>query len=89
MAAIKWPWGTRARVGPDSTEPLPADHPVDYWVCCRVDEPWTWTRMSQQFRGECCECRGAIVFRVSEKSPTDPAVHKICKRCAERLVMSS
>lgn len=85
---IRWPWGSRATIDKHGIEALPDDHPVEYWVCCRVDEPWTWTLMTQQFRGVCCQCRGAIVFRVSEKSPTDPAVKKLCKRCAERLVAS-
>jgi hypothetical protein len=83
---IKWPWGTRAVISTGGVEALAADAPVEYWVCCRVDEPWTWKVMTDQHVGACVRCDGAVIYRVSAKSPTDPAVKKLCKRCAERMV---
>lgn len=83
---IDWPWGRRALVGSDSTTELPADYPVEYWICCRVDEPWTWKPMTQQFLGDCVRCGAGIIYRKSELSPTNPGVQKICKRCAEALI---
>lgn len=89
MSAFRWPWGERARVAADGTfEPLPADAPVEYWVCCRLDEPWTWRVMTNQHLGSCVDCGARIVFRISAKSPIDPAVQKICRRCAERRATS-
>lgn len=85
MSPIKWPWGTRAVM--DKTgivAPLAADHPVDLWICCRLDEPWTWKMLTNQGVAECVDCHADLIFRRSEKSPTDPHVQKICVRCAER-----
>lgn len=86
---MKWPRvsGVRATVDKHGiVDRLPDDYPVDYWVCYRVDEPWTWRVLTNQFRAPCARCGAAIIFRVSEKSPTEPGVQKICTRCAERLI---
>jgi hypothetical protein len=67
-------------------EELPADHPVQYWICYRLDEPWTWKPLSNQFTGHCATCHAGIIYRVSALNPTNPGVQKICRRCAERLL---
>jgi hypothetical protein len=88
MTRITWPWGERATIDKHGlVKRLPDDYPVEYWVCCRVDEPWTWWVMTQQHVGACARCATEIVYRVCEKSPTNPDVQKICTRCAERLAM--
>jgi hypothetical protein len=84
---MDWPWGKRAVIDEHGVvEILADDHPVPYWVCCRVDEPWTWHVMTNQFIGACAKCSGAIIYRVSENTPTTPDVQKICRRCVERMV---
>lgn len=86
---IDWPWGTRAVLTEDGiTERLPDDYPVEWWVCCRLDEPWTWKILTHQHTGTCVRCYAAIIYRKSAKSPTNPGVKKICRRCAEQLAAS-
>jgi hypothetical protein len=83
---MRWPWGKRAIIDEHGVrEILAADHPVEHWVCCRVDEPWTWQVLTNQYFGTCASCAADIIYRVSERSPTDDAVKKICRRCADRM----
>lgn len=85
---MKWPWGKRVVIDEQGVRAvLPDEWPVEFWVCCRVDEPWTWRVLPGQQIGACATCHDAIIYLVSAKSPTDPAVRKICKRCAERLAL--
>lgn len=90
----RWPWHSHRgrRFAVDQTglvEEFADDHPVQFWICCRLDEPWTWQVLPDQHVGTCVDCAGAIIYRVSARSPTDPAVQKICRRCAERLAAST
>lgn len=79
-----WPWGKRVRFENGQLEILPDDTPVDYWVCPRVDEPWTWTYKMRQGTAKCTKCRDLIMYRLGDHPPpiTTP---KICTRCAEKL----
>lgn len=86
---VKWPTGKRFTFDETGVvEELPADHPVQFWVCCRLDEPWTWRVLPHQHVAPCVDCGAALIYRVSEKSPSDPAVQKVCRRCMVRLAAS-
>jgi hypothetical protein len=66
--------------------PLPDDLKVEYRICFRVDEPWTWRHMTHQHFGTCVECQATIVYLVDATNPTNPRVKKICGRCAARWI---
>lgn len=83
---MEFPSGKRATFDEHGlVEELDDDHPVEYWVCCRFNEPWTWQLMGNQHVGECVKCRAEVIYRVSAITPTDPKVKKICRHCAEVL----
>lgn len=65
-------------------ERLADDVAVDVWVCQRVDEPWTWSVKPGQHTAACADCGVSIVYRITDKSPTDPRVPKVCQWCAAR-----
>ena len=84
---MDWPIGRRASFDEHGVvEYLDAHAPVEWWVCFRVDEPWTWKVMTNQFTGSCRHCGAAIVYRVSGLSPTNAGVQRICTHCAERII---
>lgn len=83
---MDFPWGKRAIMDEHGVvERLADDAPVEYWVCCREDQPWTWRVLSNQHIGRCVRCGCEVIYRISARTPTDPAVKKICTTCAERL----
>ncbi|PYR95402.1 MAG: hypothetical protein DMF84_01205 [Acidobacteria bacterium] len=82
-----WPKGRRVVMDEHGiVEDLPTDAAVPWWVCCRLDEPWTFTLYFDQSQHvtRCCDCQAEIVYRVTARSPTNSDAQKICRRCATR-----
>jgi hypothetical protein len=77
-------WQPGKVLNSETGEPVTDGSKPEYWVCPRVDEPWTWTLMSNQFVAVCTKCQDPLVYRISPRSPSNNPP-KICYRCAELL----